>query len=1016
MKLTDVFIKRPVLTVVLNLVLLLVGLLSFQHLSLRSQPKVFRPRISVSYDVKGDDPAFVEQLITTPLESVLKNVKNVTFMQSWSDDQGSTVTLHFRGISQQDFLTAESQVNRAIAQLRLPESVGTARVTVGGRDDQQVMLLAVRAKQHTMAWLADYVQHHLVDRLQQVPGVGGVQAFLPSNALRIQLDPTQMSLHHVSVAQVQTAVAAQSQLVRSAAIVGKQQTLPIVIQRPPGRITNYSNLVVARHNDYDVLLKDVAHVALGHASLEGMYTYLNGLPGGGLNILVADGANPIKVAQHLHQYIHQLQNNMPASMQLKVVYDNGRVLQHTVNEFYWTLLQAIALVVVMTFLFLGNLRFTLIPVVTIPVCMVSGFTVMWFLGFSINLMTLLALILAVGLVVDDAIVVFENSYRHIEQGMPSREAALKSMREVLFPVIGMTLSIAAVYLPTAFLRGKTAVYFQQFSFTLAGMVLLSGWVALTLTPMMCAQIPVAQRASTYQNWIDRFFKCVKQGYQRWLYGAIRYRKVFVLIFIGLLVLGAWSYNRLKTGLEPSEYAGFVIVPMQAPATANTGYLKQHALPLVQRLSSVPEIQDTLSFFSQNNVMNFILLKSQYRSSTETQRVAKKIQALYHHTVALKVIAAPVDINMRSHGQQSNSYSVFLQGYATSDQFKQAAKRYVSALKRTGVFSEVQDNLQAAQPQYQLTVNNQRCRQLGVTPEQVTTAFNTEVAGLTEPQGFSYRRALYPVVLQVGKSRLHDFNVLKDIRLQNDAGKSVALNRLMSWHLGVGLPQVYHQNGIPADEVDITVKPGYTGGQVIKALQQVAHQVLPDTIQLAYSQHFLDTISGHHTLLAVFVLGLVFIYLILAALFESFRDPFIILLTVPLCIVGALVALYCSGGSINLFTSIGLVTLVGLVSKHGVLITHFANQKQKQGVPVIEAVVSAALTRLRPILMTTATMIVGSLPLVFSSGMGSVSRYQIGVVMIAGLTIGTFFSLFVIPVAYTYFAKRRNNKNESLLIE
>jgi multidrug efflux pump len=1008
MNVSEVCIKRPVFTVVLSLVLILFGILSFQQLPLRSQPKVFRPRIAIQIRLPGSSAEYVEENVTTPIENALQSIPDVTYMESHSRQGISVSILHFKNISQQEFITAQSAVTQAVGRVNLPESAAAPMISAGGREGAQLMFVAISSATMGQRSLVDYVANSVVKPLQQISGVGLVDQFSSRNGVRVNLLPRRLAQFHLSPLDVVNALKANDIAMPVGNLVNSRQSIALNLLAKPKDLTAFRHIVVAHHLGREIDLQDVAKVEIDSTTFGGAFTFVNGKQGVAVNIIGADNGNPIKTGKILRNRIHLLQDQLPPGTKVSIIWDATKLLQRSVHELSLTIFEAILMVALVTFLFLGNLRFTLIPIVTIPVCIVSAAAVMFLLGFSINLMTLLAMVIAVGLVVDDAIVVLENAHRHIELGEPPFQAALSSMREVTFPIIGMTLSIIAVYLPTAFMRGKAAIYFQQFAFTLAGAVLISGFVALTLTPMMCARISLAEKKGRYNKLVEGVFVTLQSGYERLLKKILSLRWLVVVIFFALFGSGYFLVRALPSSLMPNNYVGFVFTGLSTTINSSNALLKQVDLRLIKVVKSMPEVDAIISFgggggFSNGFAVNFIRLKPQYSAAKPTLVFSAKLQnKLQKNITGGKAFVSAQNLNDNSSNNNSGSGSVefYVQGYADYDVLLKAVRHLARNLQQTGLFSSVQNDMQYSSIQYNLTINRQMANQLNVPIQNINSALSIDFGSYVLQDGYSFNGVLYPVIVQLPMDRVADLRVLNQLFVKNSANHLIALSRLISAKITTSLPMRTHINGVRSGTLTVVSKPGVDPGKVLSTIRAEAKSSLPEGVTVSFSQRMLDMIKGNTTALMIFSLGIVFIYLVFSALFESFVDPLIILFTVPLCIVGALLVLYLIGGSLNLYTEIALVTLVGLVSKHGVLITHFANGAIAEGKSVSDAVVQAATIRLRPILMTTATMIIGALPLVLSSGVGSNGRIQVGSVIISGLVSGTFFSLIVIPVMYT----------------
>lgn len=576
MNISKICIERPVLTTVISFALILLGFLGLWQLQMNALPYVFRPMLVVAVNAPGSSAQFVEKNITIPLENVLQTTPYLSFTISNSTQNHSQIKLYFKNITQEEYLTAQSMVLQAVNQITLPQSAQPATIRTSTHDGQQLLVFAISDPQMTQQALVDYVQNDIVRPLQQVPGVGSVQQWSTQNALRINLNPIKMAELDISANQVITALKNNNVSAQAGIVTNAQQMIPININSALTSTNEFANVIISKADDRIIRLKNIATINIASDQFAGAYTYYNGIQGAGVGIVAADDANPIQVGKELRKTILSMEKVFPPGMQIHIIWDQAKLLQHSVEEVFFTIFEAVGLVAVITLLFLGRWRFALIPVVTIPICIISSFLVIWILGFSINLMTLLALVLAVGLVVDDAIVVLENCHRHVENGLSAFPAAIKSMKEITFPVIGMTVSIISVYIPTAFMSGQTAVYFQQFAFTLAGSVFISGIIALTLTPMMCARLMSSVSKHRYEIMLEKFFDGLKHHYQEYLRWLLNHKKVPIVLFTTLLIIGFFIFKALPTTLIPDEYGGYVFLGIQTSEAASVAFTKSIA--------------------------------------------------------------------------------------------------------------------------------------------------------------------------------------------------------------------------------------------------------------------------------------------------------------------------------------------------------------------------------------------------------------------------------------------------------
>lgn len=1014
MKLAEICIKRPVLAIVISLVLTILGILGYNQLQLRAEPNVFHAHLRISIEAQGSSAEYIEKNAVTPLEERMQGVQNLSYMSSQSDQDFGSIKLYFKNISPEQFVSSETEVLQAISSLTLPQAITSVKMH-SGISNTQIMFAVLSSKTMGQHQLVDYAHNTVIKLLGQTPGVGEVYQQSTQNALRINLKPQAMAQYKISPTQIIDAINSNNTAQPAGQIVNLQQTIPINLNSRLSSLQSFKKIILKKTGYHVVRLSDVANIEIDHLSYAGAFTLFNNQQGVGINIQAADDADPIATGQRIEAKIKELNAHMPPGTAIHVVYNDGEILKSSVTEVYLTIIESIVLVGIITLLFLGKPRFAFIPIITIPVCIITTFAVMWLLGFSLNLISLLALVLAVGLVVDDAIVVLENCHRYIEQGLPIKQAALVSLKQIIFPVIAMTISLFAVFVPSAFLKGKAAVYIQQFSFTLAAAVIISGFIAVTLTPMMCSRLLSTVKHNGYDAAITKFFTALSLFYKKILINVLKKRFYVVALFFILLILGYFVFSALPTTLLPNEYGGYLFAGIKAPDSASVAYTKKIERPYLQQLLKKPAIKNIMSFGGGNGndssfVTNIIELAPGYHSYSETVNVATALQNEFQNNdPRARFIVVPMNLGIGNDDSDGNDGSLefFILGNDTYKHLSAAIDRLVTKLKKTPYFADVVNDISFDSQQVQISINHQLAALLNVPIANINNAISVFYGGYEINDGYQFSGVNYPVILQLPHQDITDFSALDKIFIYSSDGLPIALSRLVSIKSELSLSSRNHVNSIRAGALVVTPKPQYTTGQIVQAVNSIAKNVLPSAMTLQNSFEVQHMMQGNATLSLLFALGLIFIYLVLAALYESFIDPLIILFTVPLCVVGALVVLKLIGGSLNLYTGVGLITLIGLVSKHGVLIVQFANEMVKEGEEIFAAVVQAAVIRLRPILMTTTTMIIGAVPLLFFSNIGSNGRMQLATVIIAGLLFGTFFSLFVVPVTYTIFKKGKS---------
>ena len=1005
MKFSQVCIERPVFTTVLSLVLILIGLLGFSQLSVRFQPYYFKPHLTIFVNYPGASSETVELNLTQPLENALNATTGLTQITSSSTTGQSQISLSFKNLNQTQFVTAQSQVLQEIASVRLPQNVQQPRI-YQSNSSNFTFLVAITNPSMSRVDLNNYVNNILATRLQTVSGVGNINFWTDTSTLVIALNPGKMAALNITPEQVTTALENNNQSLPVGQVITTSQYIQVNANLTLPDVASFKKLVITNADGRLVNLGDISTVKVVSSLTEGSFAEVNGQNADALMIGAADDANPIQVCADLEKTLKSMAQSFPPGMQYHIIFNIGQPLNEAVNNVYETIGIAIFLVVLVSLFFLGSLRATLIPIVTIPICLISSFAIMLLFGFTINVMTLLAFVLGVGLVVDDAIVVLENCVRHIQSGLQPFAAAKKSIKEISFAVLGMTLCLVAIYIPMAFMPGSmVAVFFQEFSFTLAGAVLVSGFVALTLTPMMCARVLRTHQDSGYEQKLTQSTRFLQNIYQSLLAQVLQHRNYMLAAFIGFLFLTGLLYQQLPSDQLPKNELDYIWGEVSGPSSTNNQFMQQQVQGFITAArGQFHQIKNYLiGSDDQGSVFIFFQLDASKHRKISNDQIAAGINTLMNQFPNLLGGLSVINANQFGGGQHQGGLYFNVTGLASYQEISQAAEGIADALKKypgvTSVYNNVQFNMQTVD----LSVNRDYAASLGVSVDDVNNALSTLFGGyraLTQYQVGGYG---YPIVVQLPLQDLGSFTILDTTYVKNAQGNLIPLSSLVSTKMTLDLPARNHVNLLRAGEVDVNIAPSYTTGQVMAKIQQLT-QNLPANLSIAFGGNVQTYQQDTEAMALIFFMGFLFIYLVLAALFESFIDPLIVLVAIPPCILGALFALWLMRGSLNVYTSISLVTLIGLVSKHGVLITQFSNQKRAEGVELFAAVTEAAVIRLRPILMTSLTMILGALPLLFASGTDAFGRQQIGVVIVFGLLLGTFFSLFVVPTAYIFLAK------------
>ncbi|MFZ9035658.1 MAG: efflux RND transporter permease subunit [Francisellaceae bacterium] len=1014
MKLSEICIKRPVLSFVLNAILVLCGLMSLSFVNFQFEPTVFKPRLMIVTNYSGASAEVVQKDITQKLTSALSGIENLSYVEASSTQGQSQIKLNFGNISQEKFLTAQSQVLRAIASVSLPQNADTPKIRQRGGDGQLVFIGFSDDSLSNEA-LSSYLNDTIVKQLSQIPGVGQVDLFSEGLALRIELKPEALATLKLTPQDVIAKLNKFNSNASAGQIFTKDSTYTVNINTSLDNLEKFNNLIIAKKGGRLIYLKQVATIALESVNFANpSISMVDGKPGVVVAVSQTTDANPIAVANKVVDTIKVLQNSLPPGMKASVLLNIADSLKASLYEVIKTIIEAVILVALISLMFLGRVRAALVPIMTIPVCLVSVFVIIWPLGFSINMMTLLALVLAVGLVVDDAIVVLENCYRYMQRGLPAFDAAIAGSREIGFAIIGMTVTLAAVYLPIAFMNDKMAVFFKEFAFTLAAAVLISGFVALSLSPTMCAHMLGSAKPSRYEKWVAGIFDHMAVWYRRVLNFILEVRFWIVILFLLLIVAGFLLYKSIPVTLQPDDTIGVVGVSVHSDGNGTTDNLMDKLEQIKRQAAVNNQIAHSFGFVysgdgGQIDGVSLNILKP--GAISYAQMISKDLNHAINEVKGVSGSSFVIPLSGNSQGFGGGDIGLYLLSMDSFETLYKKASHFSQLLSKLPGISDAEVDTNINSPEFNIDIDYTKSAILGVAPDDIQSMLSILFGGWRLNNDYEVGGESYPIIVQLPKSKLRNFKVLNDLYIKNDKNGWVQLSRFVSIKPVVKIPYLMSYNQMNAMPLSISLAAGFSMGQAIDEIELLAKQAVPG-VSLAFKGDARDMIEGGNSMLIIFIAGLLFIYLVLAALFESFIDPFIILLTVPLCVIGGLLGLKIIGGTLNIYTEIGLITLVGLVSKHGILIVQFANELKQKGYALKDAIIAGAATRLRPILMTSATMILGAIPLVLTSGVGEHARQQIGIVIVFGLLLGSLFSLFIVPVAYMLMKSIRIMTRES----
>lgn len=1013
MKLSETCIRRPVFATVLSLLVMLVGLIAYERLTVREYPAIDEPVVSVMTDYKGASPEVIESQVTKPLEDQLSGIEGVNVMTSRSRSERSWISITFNMNRDPDSAAADVRDKVSRARRYLPDEIDEPVISKVEADSTPIVYIAVEAGSLSTIEASDYIKRYIKTRLSVLPGAAEIRIFgerLPS--MRVYVNRTRLAGYQLTVQDIEAALRQQNVLIPAGRIESSMREFSVVSSTDLQTVQQFRDVIVANVNGYSVRLSDVADVEIGPAD-DRILSRFNGNDGLIIGVTKQSTANPLDLSRAVRTEVGEINQNLPPGMKLNIAYDSSVFIQESIRSVYHTIGEAIILVVLVIFFFLRSVRASLIPVVTIPVSLIGAMGIMYVFGFSINTLTLLAMVLAIGLVVDDAIVVLENVYRHIEEGKTRLQAAMLGIREIGFAVVAMTLTLVAVYAPLAFATGRTGRLFIEFALTLAGAVLVSGFVALTLTPMMCSTLLRHQAShGRVYLFIESLLNGLGNAYQRSLAVALRHRLMVVLLGLAVAAGSVVLFKTVKSELAPVEDRGVVFGIVTAPDGSTLNYTLQSIKEIEALYAGIPEASGNQSIVGFPTVTDaFAILR--LKPWDERERTQQSLTAMLQPKFAAIPGVRAFPTNPPSFGQRSTSKPIefVIMSQAPYEEIGRQVDKFVAALADYPGLQNVDTDLRLNTPELKVGVNRDKLADVGVDVGTVGRTLESMLGG-RQVTRFRDSGEQYDVIVQVSKQDRSNPADIDDIYVRTRQGGMVQLSNFLDVHEGVSPQSLNHFNRLRAVKVQASVAPGYALGEVLAHMNQVAAKVLPTTVQTdldGQSREFRDA-SG--SIYLVFAMALAFIYLVLAAQFESWRNPFIIMLSVPLAMTGALLALWLSGGSLSIYSQIGLITLVGLITKHGILIVEFSTQLREEGLDAIEAVKQAAAMRLRPILMTTGAMVLGTVPLALAVGAGAESRQQIGWVLVGGLSLGTLLTLYVVPVAYTLVASRQVARHTS----
>ncbi|ADG24056.1 TPA: MMPL family transporter [Legionella pneumophila subsp. pneumophila] len=1015
MKFTDLFIKRPVLSIVVSMLIFLFGINSIYKMQIRQYPKMENTVITIMTGYPGADAELIAGFITTPLESAVASAEGIDYMTSSSQQGLSTITLNIKlnFDPQVAFTDVMSKVQQTLNQL--PKESQQPVILKKSDSSTALMYISLDSKDMTPQQITDYATRVVQPQLQTVDGVAkadilGGQTY----SMRIFMDPIKMAALNVTPADVSSVLASNNFLTAAGSTKSEYVAINVTAKTDLNNVGEFERLIVKSDKGSIIRLRDIAKVELGSQNYDSSVTF-NSKKAVFISITPTPTANPLTVINDARKLFPSIVREFPPSLTGTIVYDATAFIRASIHEVMETIIEAAVIVIIVIFLFLGSVRSVLIPVVTIPLSLVGVCTLMLILGYSINLLTLLAFVLAIGLVVDDAIVVVENVHRHLEEGKTPFESAIIGAREIATPVIAMTITLAAVYAPIGFMSGLTGALFKEFAFTLASAVIISGIIALTLSPMMCSKILSEEATSgKFAIFLDEFFNKLKRVYQNALHSILDTREIMLLLAGVVILMLPYLYSNTAAETAPDEDQGFFFVLATAPQYATLNYIEAFTKPFDAIYKSFPETENYFTVNTSQPISGMVLKpwdqrkKSQFALKQPLQNKLSKIAGLN----ALAIVPPPLP---GGGGGPAVQFVV-----KTTNDFQSlmdVSNQLTEKARNSGLFIYIDNSLKFNQPQVEFSINRAKASEMGLDMRALgstlTSALSNNYINYFNLEGRSYQ-----VIPQLARKFRLTIEQIGQIYVKTLNGTMVPLSTVITPTEKTQPNAATHFQQLNSATIQAVMMPGKTLGQGLEFLQKAAQEVLPKGFTYDYGGQSRQFMQEGSALIFAFLFAIIVIFLVLAAQYESFRDPLIVLISVPMSICGALIPLNLGAATINIYTQVGLITLIGLISKHGILIVDFANHLQREkNLDKRAAVEEAAGIRLRPILMTTAAMVFGVIPLLIASGAGAASRFDIGLVISTGLLIGTCFTLFVVPTLYTYLAEdHRHKPNEPAEIQ
>ena len=1007
MNISEISIRRPVLATVMTVIILLFGLIGYNYLGVREYPSVDNPIISVSCSYPGANADVIENQITEPLEQNINGIPGIRSLSSVSSQGSSRITVEFE--LSVDLETAANDVRDKVsrAQRYLPRDCDPPTVSKADADASPILMVAIRSDKRSLLELSEIADLTVKEQLQTISDVSSVSIWGEKRySMRLWLDPVKMAGFGLTPVDVKNAVDRENVELPSGSIEGNTTELTIRTLGLMHSAEEFNSLIIKEENNRIIRVRDIGRAELGPQDTRS-YMKMNGVPMVGVVVIPQPGANHIEIADAVYERMERMKKDLPEDVETSYGFDNTKFIRASINEVESTVYEAFFLVIVIIFLFLRDWRVTLVPCVVIPVSLIGSFFVMYLAGFSINVLSMLAVVLAVGLVVDDAIVMTENIYIRIERGMSPKEAGIEGAKEIFFAVISTTITLVAVFFPIVFMEGMTGRLFREFSLVVAGAVIISAFSALTFTPMLATKLlKHRDRPGWFYRKTEPFFVGMNRFYSRTLAAFLRRRVLafpIVLAMVGIIYV-LWS--RIPSEMAPLEDRSMITINTRGPEGVTYEYIRDYTEDINRLVDTlVPESRAVTARVSSGSGNVQIALKD----ITERQRSQMDIAEQLSKAVKSKTMARAFVQQQSTFGGRRGSMPIQYVLQATNlEKLQEVLPEFMARVYDNPTFQMADVNLKFSKPEARISINRDKSNLMGVSTRDIAQTLQYGLSG--QRMGYFYMNGKqYEILGEINRQQRNKPVDLKSIYIRSDKGEMIQLDNLVSLAEGIAPPQLYRYNRFVSATISAGLAEGKTIGQGLDEMDKIAKEVLDDTFRTALAGDSKEFRESSSSLMFAFVLAIVLIYLILAAQFESFKDPFVIMLTVPLAVAGALIFMFATGQTMNIFSQIGIIMLIGLVAKNGILIVEFANQKQGTGVAKMQAIEEAALQRLRPILMTSASTILGLLPLAFATGEGANGRIAMGIAVVGGMLVSTIMTLYIVPAIYTYVSTNRLKK-------